>query len=171
MNLLVDNVDKKQDVKQIVKLIVTQDEPLFGFAYFVSCNSQFGNTWSYLRKQTIGYQEKLVDLFFFFTNIVKAVNQLQELDAEYKKAEFIFNDLFVLSFNEYARPKMTLEWSKFDHLLHVKDGFTIAVRKDKRMLFSMYCKFVDEEQDDVQQRPILVFIDKLKKIWKGYFHE
>lgn len=66
---------------------------------------------------------------------------------------------------------MTLEWSKFAHLLHVKDGFTIAVRKDKLMLFSMYCKFVDEEQDGVQQKPILVFIDKLKKIWKGYFHE
>ena len=118
LNLNVENVDKKEEVEDFMKMLLSQDEPLFGFIFFLSSNPHFDYNWSYLRKQYDNFQTKLTALYLFFNDMFLAVNNLVKLEEKYKGCEFIFNGLFCLSFKEGSLlPKMTLKWDKFNNLL------------------------------------------------------
>ena len=174
LNLNVENVDKKEEVEDFVKMLVSQNEPLFGFTFFLSSNPHFDYNWSYLRKQCDNFQAKLTALYLFFNDMFLAVNSLVKLEKKYKKCEFVFNGLFCLSFQEGSLlPEITLKWDKFNNLLSVEHGISITVMEDKLLLFAMKCKRSDKDElkDAKIEDSINVLIDKFKDVWKGYHHE
>lgn len=120
---------KDYEEKAVIENMLNNDNSLFSYTFFVSSRSQFGYSWSYLRKQWDEYAKKLNCACKFIIDMIDKVNVLYEHRTEFIANEFVFADIFVLSFAEATcLPHIEIKWENINSLFNVGNSYHISAK-------------------------------------------
>ena len=124
----VENNDE-YDVEKVIKNKLDNDSSLFAYTFYVSSRSQFDYSWSYLRKQWNEYSKTLNSACKFILDMIDKVNVLYEHRSEFIANEFVFADIFVLSFAKATYlPHIEIKWENINSLFNVDNSYHISAK-------------------------------------------
>lgn len=120
---------KDYEEKTVIENMLNNDNSLFSYTFFVSSRSQFDYSWSYLRKQWDEYAKKLNSACKFVLDMIDKVNVLYEHRSEFIDNEFVFADIFVLSFYKATfLPYIKIKWENINGLFNIDNSYHISVK-------------------------------------------
>ena len=120
---------KDYEEKTVIENKLNNDNSLFSYTFFVSSRSQFDYSWSYLRKQWDEYAKKLNCAYKFIIDMIDKVNVLYEHRSEFIANEFVFADIFVLSFAKATYlPHIEIKWENINSLFNVDNSYHISAK-------------------------------------------
>lgn len=120
---------KDYEEKTVIDNMLNDDSSLFSYTFFVSSRSQFDYSWSYLRKQWNEYSKTLNSVCKFILDMIGKVNVLYEHRSEFIANEFVFADIFVLSFAKATYlPHMEIKWENINRLFNVENIYHISAK-------------------------------------------
>lgn len=120
---------KDYEEKTVIDNILNNDSSLYSYTFFVSSRSQFDYSWSYLRKQWDEYAKTLNSACKFIFDMIDKVNVLYEYRSKFIAKEFIFADIFVLSFAKATcLPHMEIKWENINCLFNVDKSYHISAK-------------------------------------------
>lgn len=124
----VENNDE-YDVEMVIKNKLDNDSSLFAYTFYLSLHSQFDYSWSYLRKQWDEYAKTLNSACKFILDMIDKVNVLCEHQSDFIANEFVFADIFVLSFDKETRlPYLKTKWENINNLFDIRNGYHISAK-------------------------------------------
>lgn len=129
--------DYKDDKKlsNVIDIKVNGNELLSGYIFFISQNSQFDYSWSYLRKCKINYKEFLFNSVRFLNNVLTDINMLAAKPLVGKNMHVVFHDILDITFtNEKPFVKACFLWENFYRLVTVKSEYNISVKVNECIL-------------------------------------
>lgn len=133
----VENNDE-YDVEKVIKNKLDNDTSLFAYTFFVSSRSQFDYSWSYLRKQWDEYLRALNCACKFILDMLNMVNVLYEHRLEFIAKEFVFADIFVLSFDKAnGLPYIKIKWENINGLFNIDNSYHISAKTGDAILMTM----------------------------------
>ena len=140
--------DKDSENYRVIKNKLDDDSLLLVYSFFVSSQSKFDYSWSYLRKQWDEFVKMLNGACKFILDMIDKVNSLNEYHTKFVANEFVFADLFVLSYLEDGRvPRMKIVWEKMNCLLHMGKAYLITAKVGVITLMAMNLEI--GKQDDM----------------------
>lgn len=120
---------KDYEEKTVIENMLNNDNSLFSYTFFVSSRSQFDYSWSYLRKQWNEYSKTLNSACKFILDMIDKVNVLYEHRSEFIANEFVFADIFVLSFAKATYlPHIEIKWENINSLFNVDNSYHISAK-------------------------------------------
>lgn len=138
---------KDYEVKTVIENMLNNDSSLFSYTFFVSSHTQFDYSWSYLRKQWGEYVKTLNSACKFILDMINKVNVLYEHRSEFIINEFVFADIFVLSFDKATcLPHIEIKWEKINGLFNIGNSYHISAKTGDAIQMTM--KLCFDKQDD-----------------------
>lgn len=138
---------KDYEVKTVIENMLNNDNSLFSYTFFVSSRSQFDYSWSYLRKQWNEYSKTLNSACKFILDMINKVNVLYGHRSEFIANEFVFADIFVLSFDKTTcLPHIEIKWEKINSLFNIGNSYHISAKTGDAIQMTM--KLCFDKQDD-----------------------
>ena len=138
---------KDYEVKTVIENMLNNDNSLFSYTFFVSSRSQFDYSWSYLRKQWDEYVRTLNSACKFILDMINKVNVLYGHRSEFIANEFVFADIFVLSFDKTTcLPHIEIKWEKINGLFNIGNSYHISAKTGDAIQMTM--KLCFDKQDD-----------------------
>lgn len=120
---------KDYEEKTVIENMLNNDNSLFSYTSFVSSRSQFDYSWSYLRKQWDEYAKKLNCACKFIIDMIDKVNVLYGHRSEFIANEFVFADIFVLSFAKATcLQHIEIKWENINYLFNVDKSYHISAK-------------------------------------------
>lgn len=138
---------KDYEVKTVIENMLNNDNSLFSYTFFVSSRSQFDYSWSYLRKQWGEYVKTLNSACKFILDMINKVSVLYGHRSEFIANEFVFADIFVLSFDKTTcLPQIEIKWEKINGLFNIGNSYHISAKTGDAIQMTM--KLCFDKQDD-----------------------
>ena len=138
---------KDYEEKIVIENMLNNDNSLFSYTFFVSSRSQFDYSWSYLRKQWGEYVKTLNSACKFILDMINKVSVLYGHRSEFIANEFVFADIFVLSFDKTTcLPQIEIKWEKINGLFNIGNSYHISAKTGDAIQMTM--KLCFDKQDD-----------------------
>lgn len=130
--------NKDFDAEKVIKNRFDNDSSLFSYTFFVSSRYQFDYSWSYLRKQWEEYIKTLNEACKFILDMIDKVNFLNEHQLEFIANEFVFEDIFILSFSETTRlPYIEIKWENINNLFNIRNSYHVSAKAGDAIIMTM----------------------------------
>lgn len=153
--------DNMDDIKKQIEVYVDGNEILFGYTFFLSSNTNFDYSWSYLRKQIDKYVDFTFDTYRFICYLLKDINTMKSDLSGIQYLHIEFNGLFDVTFiDDKPFVKTIVHWENFYQINKVKNGYYISVKIDKTTLLTYDRKYNNE------LNPFLNKVKQLLTAWK-----
>lgn len=137
--------DNMDDIKEALEVYVDGNELLFGYTFFLSSNTNFDYSWSYLRKQMDKYIDFFSGAYKFISYVLADINAMK-IDLQGNENLHIeFNELFdVVFIDDKPFVKTIINWENFYQINNVKNGYYISVKINKATLLTCYRKYSND---------------------------
>lgn len=153
--------DNMDDIKNQIEVYVDGNEILFGYTFFLSSNTNFDYSWSYLRKQMDKYVDFIFSAYRFISYVIEDINAIKTDLQGNKDLHVEFNELFDVTFiDNKPYVKTIVCWENFYQINKVKNGYYISVKIDKTTLLTYNRKYNNE------LNPFLHRVKQLLVAWK-----
>lgn len=141
---------KDYEVKTVIENMLNNDSSLFSYTFFVSSHTQFDYSWSYLRKQWGEYVKTLNSTCKFILDMINKVNVLYEHRSEFIINEYVFADIFVLSFDKTTcLPHIEIKWENINGLFNIGNSYHISAKTGDAIQMTMKLCFDKQEDKDL----------------------
>ena len=129
--------DYREDekLKNAIETKVEGDELLSGFIFFVSQNQQFDFSWNNMRKRRAQYEEHLMDVVRFLSNVVEDINTAVSTERTEEELHIVFGNLIDVTLKNAEPAIMTnMLWENFHKMASVEKGYSISIKVNERVL-------------------------------------
>lgn len=153
--------DNINDIKEVLEVYVEEKELLYGYTFFLSSNTNFDYSWSYLRKQKDKYIDFLSEVYRFISHVLADINTMKTNLSGNQDLHIEFNGLFDVTFiDDKPFVKTIVHWENFYQINKVKNGYYISVKIDKTTLLTYDRKYNNE------LNPFLNKVKQLLTAWE-----
>ncbi|MEA4917273.1 hypothetical protein [Proteiniphilum sp.] len=153
--------DNMEEIKEAIEVYVERNGFLFGYTFFLSSNTDFDYSWSYLRKQMDKYIDFFSEAYKFISYVVVDINTMKTSLSGNKDLHIELNELFDVTFvDDKPFIKTIVCWENFYQINKVKSGYYISVKIGKTTLLTCYRKYSNK---------LNPFLDRVKQVlaaWK-----
>lgn len=137
--------DNTEDVRKEIKNLITTNEVLFSYTFYVSSNQVFDYTWNYMRKQLDGYEDFLYNANMFFTFVVRDINALANIPLNIHDMHIVFHKMIDVEISNVGlHIKANFKWDHFHNIVNVGYGYRVSVMIKEYTLIVCDCSYKDE---------------------------